>query len=95
MVSPACVVKARAIGNQWGREKGSRQEKDYTGISGEKGLWSVAEEAFLPRGAFEGSVFGGGISFVSALLEAVAIAVHLQDVNVVGEPVQQSAGQPL
>ena len=30
-----------------------------------------------------------------ALLETVALAVHLQDVNVVGEPVKQSAGEPL
>ena len=30
-----------------------------------------------------------------ALLEAVALAVHLQDVHVVREPVQQRAGQPL
>jgi hypothetical protein len=31
---------------------------------------------------------------VLALLEAVALAVHLQDVHVVGEAVQQCAGQP-
>ena len=30
-----------------------------------------------------------------ALLEAVAVAVHLEDVDVVGEPVEQSAGQAL
>ena len=30
-----------------------------------------------------------------ALLEAVAIAVHLQDVDVVSEPVQQGASEPL
>ena len=29
------------------------------------------------------------------MLETVAVAVHLQDVNVVGEPVKQSAGEPL
>ena len=29
-----------------------------------------------------------------ALLEAVALIVYLQDVDVVGEPVQQRAGQP-
>ena len=29
-----------------------------------------------------------------AALEAVALAVHLQDVDVVGEPVQQRAGEP-
>ena len=36
---------------------------------------------------------GGGA--LPALLETVAVAVHLQDVNVVGEPVKQSAGEPL
>ena len=30
-----------------------------------------------------------------AALEPVAFAVHLQDVDVVGEPVQQSAGEAL
>jgi hypothetical protein len=60
--------------------------------SGEKGLWSVAEEALLPRGAFggESSAFGGWGSFAAALLEAVAVAVHLQDVDVVGEAVEQA-----
>ena len=36
---------------------------------------------------------GGGA--LPAVLETVALAVHLQDVNVVGEPVKQSAGEPL
>lgn len=31
----------------------------------------------------------------AALLEAVAAAVHLQEVRVVGESVQQRAGEPL
>ena len=31
----------------------------------------------------------------TGVLETVAVAVHLQDVNVVGEPVKQSAGEPL
>ena len=30
-----------------------------------------------------------------ALLEAIAVAVHLEDVDVVGEPVEQGARQPL
>ena len=34
----------------------------------------------------------GGI--LPAALEAVALAVHLDDVDVVGEPVQQRAGEP-
>ena len=36
-----------------------------------------------------------GDSALSATLETVAVAVHLQDVDVVGEAVQQRAGQPL
>ena len=35
----------------------------------------------------------GGV--LPAALEAVAVAVHLQDVDVVGEPVQQGSGEPL
>ena len=32
--------------------------------------------------------------FAAALLEAVAVGVHLQDVNVVGDAVEQRAGEP-
>ena len=62
-----------------------------------KGLWSVAEEAFSPRRAFGGggSALRAGVPFAAALLEAVTVAVHLQDVDVVGKPVQQGAGEPL
>jgi hypothetical protein len=35
-----------------------------------------------------------GAASVLALLESIALAVHLQDMHVVGEPVQQSAGRP-
>ena len=35
-----------------------------------------------------------GTSFALALLQPVALAVHLQNVDVVGKPVQQRAGQP-
>ena len=35
-----------------------------------------------------------GAAFAPALLEAEAVAVHLQDVDVVGEPVEQRAGEP-
>jgi hypothetical protein len=37
----------------------------------------------------------GGAAFMLALLEAIAVAVHLQDVNVVREPVEQGSGEPL
>ena len=30
-----------------------------------------------------------------ALFEPIAVAVHFQDVDVVGQPIEQSAGQPL
>ena len=67
------------------------------GFARGKGLWSVAEEAFSPRGrsAAEGSALGRRVAFAAALLEAVAIAVHLQDVDVVSKPIQQGAGEPL
>ncbi len=38
------------------------------------------------------SLRGSGLP---AALESVALAVHLQDVDVMGEPVQQRPGQPL
>ena len=36
----------------------------------------------------------GGAAFAAALLEPEAVAVHLQDVDVVGEPVEQGSGEP-
>ena len=64
--------------------------------SGWKGLWSVAEEGpSTPRCVWgQGSAFGGWGLFAATLLEAVAVAVHLQDVDVVGKPIEQGAGQP-
>ena len=44
------------------------------------------------RTALQQSVCSGS---QSALLEAVALTVHLKDVDVVSQAVQQSAGQPL
>jgi hypothetical protein len=35
-----------------------------------------------------------GTAFAAALFEAEAVAVHLQDVDVVGEAVEQRAGEP-
>jgi hypothetical protein len=37
----------------------------------------------------------GGRSFVPALPQAIAVAVHLQDMNVVGEPVEQGSSEAL
>ena len=51
------------------------------------GKWSVSFNIGIVCGAQ-----GGGLS---ALLEAVALAVHLKDVNAVSETVQQSVGESL
>ena len=51
------------------------------------------------RGSRAGAEVGGSgvrrrASFAFALFQTVALAVHLQDVDMVGEAVQQRAGQP-
>ena len=38
---------------------------------------------------------GGWVSTLAALIEAVALAVHLEDVDVVGEAVEQRPGEAL
>ena len=67
------------------------------GFSQGKSLWSVAEEALSLRGAFGGEGFSGreASSVCGGFAEAITVAVHLQDVDLVGEPVQQGAGEPL
>ena len=40
-------------------------------------------------------MFGGWGPFAAALLEAVAVGVHLQDMYVMCEPIEQGAGQAL
>ena len=40
------------------------------------------------------SGLGGFAAAALSVLEAIALAVHLEDVDVVGEPVEQCAGQP-
>jgi hypothetical protein len=76
-------------------QKQTTGEHDVVGISGVKGRWSVAEAAFLPRGGFGGgSALGGWGSFATALFETIAVAIHLEDVHVMGEPVEQGAGEP-
>jgi len=65
-------------------------------LSEEKGLWSVAEEALLLRSRVGrgGSAVGGGwIPFAAALLESVTVAVHFQDVDMMGDAVEQSPGE--
>ena len=38
---------------------------------------------------------GGWVSTLAALVEPIAVAVHLEDVDVVGEAVEERAGEPL
>ncbi len=63
---------------------------------GVEGRWSVERKRpFYPEAHWGSDLaFCGWGSFAAALLEAVAVAVHLEDVYVMGEPVEQSAGQP-
>jgi len=70
-----------------------------------RGVWRLERSGrrHTPRGAFglgwcwlvAGGSGAGGAAFTPAVLEAEAVAVHLQDVDVVGEAVEQSAGEPL
>jgi hypothetical protein len=66
-------------------------------LRGEKGRWSVAEAALLPPRRVRGVEFSVGRpgAVVAALLEAVAVAVHLQDVDVMGKPVERRALWPV
>ena len=67
-----------------------------------RGGWRLkrSERRHSPRGVWpmgwDCDLRGGGLRFLLAfaLFEPVAVAVHLQDVDVVSEPVQQRAGQP-
>jgi hypothetical protein len=77
------------------------EEKGASGrlwICGQNGVRSVAEDGILPavRAARQfgrtGLLGVGGSAFALALLEAEAAAVHLQDVDMVGEAVEQRTG---
>ena len=48
-----------------------------------------------PRGQAVSMVVSGVALLRAALVEPVAVAVHFEDVDVVGEPVEQRAGQSL
>ena len=61
---------------------GGRQEDPLAGVNA----------AGLCVSRVAGSAHGSGLP---TLLEAVALPVHLQDVNAVSETVHQGAGQPL
>lgn len=51
----------------------------------------------LTGGIIRALRFSTGVSrpFVARLYEAIAVAIHLEDVDVVGDAAQQSAGQAL
>jgi hypothetical protein len=96
---PGFEVYGRCQGQSDRKPPGRRKREPVRGrirwyLGGERAL-ERSGRGLLPRGAFEGSVFGGWILFPATLLVAIAVAVHLQDVYVVGEPVEQGAGQPL
>ena len=56
-------------------------------------LQEQEETALAVRLFFVGFLWSLRGSVLPAALEPVALAVHLQDVDVVGEPVQQRAGE--
>src|ERR1035438_9361472 len=67
-----------------------------------RGVWRLERSGrrHTPRGGCAGVVglVGrrsgvGGTALVPALLEAIAVAVHLQDVDVVGKAVEQGSGE--
>jgi hypothetical protein len=68
-----------------------------------RGEWRLERSGrrHSPRSVFGGwtSELGllgvGGAAFALALLEAEAVAVHLQDVDMVSEPIQQGTRQTL
>src|SRR5438128_7052867 len=53
----------------------------------------------LPRSEHRGRLTASGALRLAlallALFEAIAVAVHFEDMDVVGQPVEQRAGQPL
>jgi hypothetical protein len=51
--------------------------------------------AVSPVAGWKPAGFLGLTLALLALFEPVTVAVHFQDVNVVGQPVEQRAGQPL
>src|SRR5258708_38276746 len=53
----------------------------------------------LPRSEHRGRLVASRVLRLAlallALFEAIAVAVHFEDVDVVGQPIEQRAGQPL
>ena len=48
-----------------------------------------------PRGQAGSMVVSGVALLRAALVEPVAVAVHFEDVDVVGQPIEERTGQPL
>ena len=86
--------KARPVGRDRRHAKGPDRAPLHVG--GEIILW-------LRRRDFAGigidGLLGGGLRLLATpgprLLEAIALAVHFQDVDVVGQAIEQRAGEPL
>jgi hypothetical protein len=60
-------------------------------VGGEGALERSGRGSFAPEARPEGC--GLGAAFAAALLEAVAVAVHLQDVDMVGEAIEQGSSE--
>ena len=76
-----------------GRSKSRPVWRERLGACGPH-IASPVQGALAVRPILWGSFVGGGEAG-AALIEAVAFAVHLEDVDVVCQPVQQRAGQAL
>ena len=94
---PSCVVAMEACGGAhfWGRSKsrprgGAKAGHFLARLSPREGVARAA-------GSSARCGFLWGLADVSGptLREPVALAIHLEDVDVVGQAVEQSAGQPL
>src|SRR3974377_1417119 len=51
------------------------------------------QRVWQPGAGGGGSAARGGLALSAPLLESVAVALHLQDVDMMGEPVEQGAGE--
>jgi hypothetical protein len=64
---------------------------------GEEERWSVTEAAIFPEARLErqGAASLEKGAFEAAMHEAVGVSVNFQDIDVVGNAIQQGAGEPL
>ena len=90
LVDSSCQGRRQSV--PFGGEKLSHWY-DGKGVHREKQAGDTSGDSRRELGVFRFfQGFGGGI--LSAVTEAVAVAVHLQDMDVVGESVQQRSGEP-